>query len=945
MRELIVISMGGCRYGVWKDAVLSNRRIQGIHWLPLSPECFSGVTEVDGHTATLFDLAVCLGHGPFDRRASGEAIILSEAPSPGGFAFSEESNTIEVDPNALLPMPGFLKSEEFEGCAVHAGEPVIVLNIALVYERALGPDWKSARFNPADAASPLELSGVVDVRVFEASGETFAVPALMVEEEAARPGPIRPLPLAPPHVEGLCLHGGRTRAVVNLARRMGLEDENGGLLLFAREGDFAFLAGSDAGRVRLESRPLPMPPLARTDSAPFAVARGEEIIPLINVPALVGTGGDLDLRGAYRPRSKFASLFGRREVKVCEFSAAGLTLVIPDSQVEEVTGLKSMRRMENLHPMMRGVSLHDGKVLPVLDLAMCFGRRTGAGPASKMVYLRNGSFEALLIAESVTRRRVLSAREQRELPLNLPRQYVYGCYTDENEVRLILNVEALAVHFDREVVSDYFETIARETEPPVADISKVDISQRIAKEDFERKRQTSEPSEEEAVSTGTHSAPGDILETAGASIPTPVPSVSASFQEAQEAAERQKSGQYPDENLSLNENGRVSGPTGGSRAEASASGGGESGEGLLLTESKAIGMPWEKHETKEHDTGSMDVNPPHGEREFERVPVENRDNPLYSPGKAYSEPQAPGTAREAALRSTENDSPATRAKESILNDVAGFKDMTGSGEIDGGLMDQSLSLSSTRLSGEPGRRPSLRWAVYALVILASVLASYLAFMLAPGGDGMRGAAERQAKADTAAQAPAIPPPIEDAPHDAQAGSGDREKGPPAGEAALSAMARTKAPAGEAAMEASLTEAENKARKGRASSKGKEASASSADGHTPLEGVVARSEKEVPSASGARTGKDGDITVIVIRPVRKADDSARRSPDAPYDNSGLYEVKRGDTLWHIAMRFTGDPFNYPRIAHENEIPNPDLIFPGQLFTVSVIYGEEEGKGAE
>jgi nucleoid-associated protein YgaU len=42
----------------------------------------------------------------------------------------------------------------------------------------------------------------------------------------------------------------------------------------------------------------------------------------------------------------------------------------------------------------------------------------------------------------------------------------------------------------------------------------------------------------------------------------------------------------------------------------------------------------------------------------------------------------------------------------------------------------------------------------------------------------------------------------------------------------------------------------------------------------------------------------------------------------------YIVVEGDTLWSISQRFTGNPYNYPKIAGENRIADPDLIFPGQ-----------------
>jgi len=49
-----------------------------------------------------------------------------------------------------------------------------------------------------------------------------------------------------------------------------------------------------------------------------------------------------------------------------------------------------------------------------------------------------------------------------------------------------------------------------------------------------------------------------------------------------------------------------------------------------------------------------------------------------------------------------------------------------------------------------------------------------------------------------------------------------------------------------------------------------------------------------------------------------------------DRSGqnIYTVVKGDTLWGIAKRFTGNPLNYPRVARDNSIATPDLIFPGQ-----------------
>jgi len=46
----------------------------------------------------------------------------------------------------------------------------------------------------------------------------------------------------------------------------------------------------------------------------------------------------------------------------------------------------------------------------------------------------------------------------------------------------------------------------------------------------------------------------------------------------------------------------------------------------------------------------------------------------------------------------------------------------------------------------------------------------------------------------------------------------------------------------------------------------------------------------------------------------------------------YTIQPGDTLGRIANRFYGDPMLWVRIVNANNIPNPDLIFPGQVCVI-------------
>ena len=59
-------------------------------------------------------------------------------------------------------------------------------------------------------------------------------------------------------------------------------------------------------------------------------------------------------------------------------------------------------------------------------------------------------------------------------------------------------------------------------------------------------------------------------------------------------------------------------------------------------------------------------------------------------------------------------------------------------------------------------------------------------------------------------------------------------------------------------------------------------------------------------------------------------------EMPYNDvpENFILIKPGDMLWTIAYRLYGDPFKYIQIFEDNkdQITNPDLIFPGQLFSI-------------
>lgn len=50
---------------------------------------------------------------------------------------------------------------------------------------------------------------------------------------------------------------------------------------------------------------------------------------------------------------------------------------------------------------------------------------------------------------------------------------------------------------------------------------------------------------------------------------------------------------------------------------------------------------------------------------------------------------------------------------------------------------------------------------------------------------------------------------------------------------------------------------------------------------------------------------------------------------------IYTVKKGDTLWDIAGKVYKDNYKWPKIAEANDLVNPSLIHPGNIFVIPTL----------
>lgn len=86
----------------------------------------------------------------------------------------------------------------------------------------------------------------------------------------------------------------------------------------------------------------------------------------------------------------------------------------------------------------------------------------------------------------------------------------------------------------------------------------------------------------------------------------------------------------------------------------------------------------------------------------------------------------------------------------------------------------------------------------------------------------------------------------------------------------------------------------------------------------------------------RTHRDGvtsdiNTTVSPVQPVVHSN-VADTSIKPVSKTEVIHIVVRGDTLWHIAIRYLNNPYLYPELARLSNIKNPDLIYPGNRVRI-------------
>lgn len=481
MRSLYLFNIDGLQYGVWKDKVDLIRDIKNIHQLPFSPEYIAGLATIKEKKTALADLSLLLGLAPFDRGKSvGHALLLADQNSSTGFIVSGSIEEVSASSDAIHAMPKYLKTSEINSCIAYEQEPIPLIDLDAFYHHVhsknVSPSVPPFSIPTKDDS---DLSTIGEIRLFTAGGEVFAFPENESTLEFISPGKITPLPLSPDYVKGLSFYGGNLLTVLHTAEEMNLPEPGSPdiTIIYERDGEhFGFLIDKYLGLLnRSDSRIRRLPPLAESSWTSSFVSNDGEIIPLLNPNAFLTNPDEqeqskIPLSERYTPASRFDAQFAKEKVEVVEFMLLGVRHAIPKCEIEDVIPYSNCRKVPDVKSIVIGVIEHDKEVIPVLDPAMVFGRRSLVNDKWHMILVRNGDFRAFVITEGVMNERQLPLNLQKNLPVSLSQKLIYGCYPDGDAVRLVLNIEALAVHFDKLVVKELIAAMTKEMAEAPAEI-------------------------------------------------------------------------------------------------------------------------------------------------------------------------------------------------------------------------------------------------------------------------------------------------------------------------------------------------------------------------------------------------------------------------------------------------------------------------------------------
>ncbi|OGW34822.1 MAG: hypothetical protein A2X58_04205 [Nitrospirae bacterium GWC2_56_14] len=922
MPNLLLLNFNGVRYGVWEDAVPSVISAVPLHHLPLSPAVIAGIAIIDDRSAVIADLGACLGRTPLANPRQGTFLIIDANDTIAGFCVEGKVEGFECSPERVLSLPPAVATPVADTCAVRGSSLLPIINFGHLHDRLKQGLLELPLPEPGPPASACDLSGLRSIRVLSVGDAQFCVNAGDTAYAVLGEGGIAAVPVLSRRLAGVALHNGAAVPVMLPETFLGCvkADNRKGILLAGPQGArYAVAVDQDLGIVEgTDLAVLALPKLAAKPWLPAAaIARGK--ICLFVDSNVFAAPEDLALvqaeKMSFTPSSQFPAQFRKSDTAVVEFSLLGTRHAVPQEEMKDDLALLPFVPVPGTPEIVLGIAELHGELLPVLDLAALFGRRTPIGKKSRMMHLVNGDFHALVVTDEVAGSRQLPVGTQRQVPIALPHQVLYGCYLDAGMVRLILNVEALAVHFEKTAVRELVASLSLEL---------------------------METSAFETGSTAT------MVSTQHSAVASSVPAVL----EAEHAVVQPMTETVSQSELAAHSGGDLDRGTAWDGPLVAPAGAGDVAQAAVSEEEgageDAPAKAAAEAAAREQARQRVEAEKLRAEDEARSRAVEQARLKAEAEAKAIEEKRA---REEAEKLKSETESLARAEAEARAQEEARRK----------------TAEEAVNMAAEEARKQKEEESRRKAEDLAKETAAVAARQAAEEAEQRAEEAKKHAaeEARTRAEAEAVKQERiiaeQQETENARKRKEDAER-LAAEQLRIAAAEAAKRKTDEAQKREKEEAEERSAREALAKSRVMAEprpeplfSPESEPGHGEVRPVARKSRKYVGIAALIAILLILLFSVVnmlkrpdpqVSRPEKTENQAAtqKRAPQsekapplylavpsggtlsAPF----VYTVVKGDNLWNIAKRFTGNPFNYPRVARDNSLATPDLIFPGQTI---------------
>jgi len=453
--DLLVIMLNGQEYGIFSETRQVLYRDVPVHKFPMMDSTLIKLCLVQDKTLGVADLAAYLGVTVVESVSSSSIIIYPDRNnSLAGFTIESKVRIIKKSDVKIIPLPEYLKCGDIDKVAVVDNVLIPLINSANVCRR-----FEEKQFLPDRPGYSIDSYIDPEVQVsgyhlFDCGEDQFALPdsvsVLSVESYK-----ITDMAGLPDYLAGIFLYQDKIIPVMDFARRIGIDssDEQEMMIADIQGRSFGLLVNKTGSLVNAkETQEHFLPALVQSNWMHKAIYYEKQIVPIVELDHLLSAGlrgkEEKPLPKRYSFSSEFHSEMGKKVVEVTEFSILSMKHAFPKSEIIETMDPIFFTHLPNVLPVVIGIANYKEEFLPVIDLALCFGYKTGISDMSKMVLMQNGDFKALVLVKHVFPDRKVPVEDQKSLPVKIPHEIIYECYLDETRICLILNIEALTLYFD-----------------------------------------------------------------------------------------------------------------------------------------------------------------------------------------------------------------------------------------------------------------------------------------------------------------------------------------------------------------------------------------------------------------------------------------------------------------------------------------------------------------